>query len=325
MSYKSFLLWFTLITVCLSVSCGRQKSNELAYQKIIIYPQETASQVALKLHDNGIINNAQTFLFWARILGYDKKIKSGRYRFASNSRVLDVLKALSRGGENKAFITIPEGYTIKQIGQVLENEGICAQTAFVKACADKTLLASLNILSSNAEGYLFPDSYDFTIGLEPRQVIERMTKRFWQVFNEIQISNIKNQKSIDTIVKIASLIEKEAKLDTERPIIASVFYNRLKVKMPLQSCATVQYILPNHKEVLSIEDTKIDSPYNTYLYPGLPPTPIGNPGKAALIAAVKPAQTKYLYFAVAQNGSHHFSQNFAEHQKFLRNRNNHSR
>ncbi|MBS4014829.1 MAG: endolytic transglycosylase MltG [Candidatus Latescibacteria bacterium] len=321
MNYKNILYWLVLIIICLQISCGKQDSNGQAYQKVIIYPQETASQVALKLQDNGIIKNPQTFLFWARVLGYDKKIKSGRYRFASNSRVLDILKALSRGGENRALITIPEGYSIKQIGQLLENEGICAQTAFVKACADKTLLASLNIFSANAEGYLFPDSYDFTIDLEPKQVIERMVRRFWQIFSEI--SETRSFKSIDTIVKIASLVEKEAKLDAERPIIASVFYNRLKVKMPLQSCATVQYILPNHKEVLSIEDTKIDSPYNTYLYPGLPPTPICNPGKAALIAAIKPTQTKYLYFAVAQNGSHHFSQNFAEHQNFLRKRNNH--
>lgn len=312
-----------LIIICLQISCGKQDSNGQASQKVIIYPQETASQVALKLQDNSIIKNPQTFLFWARVLGYDKKIKSGRYRFAPNSKIFDVLKALSRGGENRALITIPEGYSVKQIGQVLESEGICSEQEFVKACADKTLLASLNIFSNNAEGYLFPDSYDFTIGLEPKQVIERMVKRFWQVFNDL--TQVKSFKSIDTIIKIASLVEKEAKLDNERPIIASVFYNRIKVEMPLQSCATIQYILPNHKEVLSIEDTKIDSPYNTYLYPGLPPTPICNPGKAALIAAVRPGQTKYLYFAVAKNGSHYFSKTFSEHQNYLRNKNNHSK
>lgn len=323
MSYKSLVFWCVLIIACVQIACDEPSSNTAAPQKIIVYPQETAHQVALKLQENGIIKNPQTFLFWARILGYDKKIKSGRYQFGSNARVLDVLKALSQGGENRALVTIPEGYSVKQIGQILENEGICSQTTFVKACSDKTLLASLNINSPNAEGYLFPDSYDFTIGLEPKQVIEIMAKRFWQIWQELQKSNSKNQKYIDTILRIASLVEKEAKLDNERAIIASVFYNRLKLKMPLQSCATVQYILPNHKEVLSIEDTKIDSPYNTYLYPGLPPTPICNPGKAALIAAIKPAQTKYLYFAVAQNGAHYFSQTFSEHQNYLRKKNNH--
>jgi UPF0755 protein len=118
-------------------------------------------------------------------------------------------------------------------------------------------------------------------------------------------------------------VEKEAKIDDERSIIASVFYNRLKYRMPLQSCATVQYILPIHKEVLSVEDTKIESPYNTYLHPGLPPTPICSPGKASLIAAIKPTQTKYLYFALDKNGSHYFSKNFSEHQEFLRKKNNH--
>jgi UPF0755 protein len=145
-----------------------------------------------------------------------------------------------------------------------------------------------------------------------------MVKRFWQIYNEIVKS--KNQKSIDTIVTIASLVEKEAKLENERPIIASVFYNRLRYKMLLQSCATVEYVLSNHKEQLSIEDTKIQSPYNTYLHRGLPPTPICNPGRASLVAATQPVQTKYLYFAVDNNSSHHFSKSFTEHQNFLRNK-----
>lgn len=307
----SVILW--------QVACTTQTNNSES-RKIIVYPQETAYQVAVQLRENGIINDTKTFLFWARVLGYDKKIKSGRYKFYPNSNIFDVLKALSRGGENKTLITIPEGYTIKQIGQVLENEGICSQKSFIDGCKDKTLLSSLNIKNANAEGYLFPDSYDFTVGLEPGIVIERMVKRFWQVWEEIQNSKGKSQKYLDTILIIASLVEKEAKLDTERAVIASVFYNRLKLKMPLQSCATIQYILPEHKEVLSVEDTKIDSPYNTYLYPGLPPTPICNPGKAALIATIKPSQTRYLYFAVAQNGSHYFSQTFSEHQNYLRNK-----
>jgi UPF0755 protein len=122
-------------------------------------------------------------------------------------------------------------------------------------------------------------------------------------------------------VTIASIIEKEAKLANERPIIASVFYNRMKYNMSLQSCATIEYILPNHKEQLSIEDTKISSPYNTYLHQGLPPTPICNPGKASLLAAINPAKTKYLYFAIDNGDAHHFSKSFAEHQQFLRSKN----
>lgn len=311
-----YILFSALI---LTLACETVPNNGKAI-KIIIYERETASDVAIKLHDNGIIHNPKPFLFWARILGYDKKIKAGRYNFQTSSNVLTVLKTLSQGGVNKALITIPEGYNIKEIANLLEKEGVCSAQLFTKACSDKTLLSSLNINNINAEGYLFPDSYDFSISANPNEIIERMVKRFWQILSETQNSKLKTHKSIDTIVIIASLVEKEAKLDSERPIIASVFYNRLKYKMPLQSCATVQYVLPNHKEQLSIVDTKINSPYNTYLYPGLPPTPICNPGRASLIAAINPAQTKYLYFAVDNNNAHHFSKSFSEHQAFLRNK-----
>jgi UPF0755 protein len=316
---QNFLINVLIVIITLTVTCTKQTDNNLqTVKRIIIYPNETALEVALKLHDNGIISNTKTFLFWGRVLGYDKKIKSGRYKFIPNSKSLAVLKILSRGGENKVLIIIPEGYNIKEIARLLENEGICSEKLFIKACSDKTLLRSLNINTPIAEGYLFPDSYDFTISQDPSEIIERMVKRFWQIYNEIVKS--KNQKSIDTIVTIASLVEKEAKLENERPIIASVFYNRLRYKMLLQSCATVEYVLSNHKEQLSIEDTKIQSPYNTYLHRGLPPTPICNPGRASLVAATQPVQTKYLYFAVDNNSSHHFSKSFTEHQNFLRNK-----
>lgn len=315
------LIFHSLIILLIfcKISCNYPNNNS-EYKQIIIHPNETAHQVALQLRDAGIINDTKSFILWARLLGYDKKIKSGRYRLKVNSRAYDVLKILSQGGKKSSLITIPEGYTIKQIATLLENEGICRQNEFIEECRNKVLLESLNIKSSLAEGYLFPDSYDLLFNSEPKIVIEKMVNRFWQVWREISNANAINQKSLDTILIIASLVEKEAKLDNERGIIASVFYNRLKLKMPLQSCATVQYILPNHKEVLSIEDTKIDSPYNTYLYLGLPPTPICNPGKSSLIAALNPAKTKYLYFAVSHNGTHHFAETFSEHQRFLRNK-----
>ena len=321
--YASIL--FIISVLILSVfQCNHQpntanrKNTPKTAKMIIINSHETAVTVASKLYENDVIQNPKTFLFWARIFGYDRKIKSGRYHFVNNSNVFDILKTLNRGGEGKALVTIPEGYKIKEIAKLLASEGICSEKEFLKACKNVTLLHSLNIDYPIGEGYLFPDSYDFVIPSEPKDIIERMVKRFWQVFNDIQSSKAKSKKQIDTILVIASLVEKEAKLDNERPIIASVFYNRLKYNMPLQSCATVEYILPIHKEQLSVEDTKIQSPYNTYLHRGLPPTPICNPGRASLVAAMNPAQTKYLYFAVENNQSHYFSKNFTEHQNFLR-------
>ena len=288
---------------------------------IIINHHETTLSIATKLKDSGIIHDTKTFLFWIRIFGYDKKIKSGRYHFSSEANIFNIIKTLNRGAEDKVLITIPEGYRISEIAKLLATEGICSEKEFIKACADVTILSSLNIDNPIAEGFLFPDSYDFPIPSEAKDIVERMIQRFWQVYQEIQNSKTKSQRYIDSIVTIASIIEKEAKLANERPIIASVFYNRMKYNMSLQSCATIEYILPNHKEQLSIEDTKILSPYNTYLHQGLPPTPICNPGKASLLAAINPAKTKYLYFAIDNGDAHHFSTSFAEHQQFLRSKN----
>ncbi|MCS7258251.1 MAG: endolytic transglycosylase MltG [candidate division WOR-3 bacterium] len=287
---------------------------------ITIYPHEKATTVAQKLFDAGIIRNPNVFIIWARILGYDKKIKPGRYKFTPNEKLLKLLKTLSIGGEQKIFITIPEGYTIKQIGELLDKEGICSKDEFYKACHNQDLINSLNIKAQSLEGYLFPDSYDFLFNSSPEEIIKRMVKRFFEIISKI--SDIKNPYWLDSIVRIASLVEKEAKLDEERPIIASVFYNRLRRKMPLQSCATIQYILEHPKNVLTLEDTKLPSPYNTYLNLGLPPTAICNPGQASLQAAIFPQKTNYLYFAVSKDGRHYFSKTFAEHEKFLRTKRN---
>lgn len=309
-----------LISVFSFLRCGNQIKTNTENKVVIINHNETAVSVALKLKDSGIIHDTKTFIFWTRIFGYDKRIKSGRYHFSSEANIFNIIKTLNRGGEDKVLITIPEGYRIKEIAKVLSSEGICSEKEFIKACADVTLLRSLNIDNPIAEGYLFPDSYDFPIPSEAKEIVERMIQRFWQVYNESQKSKNESQKYIDLIVTIASIIEKEAKLANERPIIASVFYNRLKNNMLLQSCATVEYILPNHKEQLSVEDTKTPSPYNTYLHRGLPPTPICSPGKASLLAAINPAKTKYLYFAINNGDAHHFSKSFAEHQQFLRDK-----
>lgn len=319
------LIFFVLlISIFSAPRCSSQTKINTEKKTIIINHHETAVSIAAKLKDRGIINDTKAFLFWTRIFGYDKKIKSGRYQFASRTNIFNIIKALNRGGEDKVLATIPEGYRIKEIAKLLAAEGICAEKEFIKACGDITMLRTLNIDNPIVEGFLFPDSYDFPIPSDPKEIVKRMVKRFWQVYQDIQKSKLTQSvilRSIDSIVTIASLIEKEAKLENERPIIASVFYNRMKYNMPLQSCATVEYVLPNHKEQLSIEDTKINSPYNTYIHRGLPPTPICNPGRASLVAAMNPAQTKYLYFAVENNRSHYFSKSFTEHQNFLKSKN----
>jgi UPF0755 protein len=304
------------LLILLILSTNHLSSKEL--RKVVILPGENAYRIAIKLRDAGIINNPNTFILFSRLLGYDKKFKAGNYKFCPDERYLKIFRTLSENSERRVLITIPEGYTIKQIGELLEREGICSKDKFYTATKDIEFIRSLKVPQNYLEGYLFPDSYDFLFSSDPKEIISQMVNRFWEIISEL--TPVKNLARIDTVVKIASLIEKEAKLSDERPIIASVFYNRLKRKMPLQSCATIQYILPVSKEILSIEETKIPSPYNTYRYSGLPPTPICNPGKESLRAALYPRKTDYLYFAVDKNGAHHFSKTFKEHEEFIARR-----
>lgn len=280
---------------------------------IIIRKKLTTSQIAHLLKDKGIIQHPKRFVLLAQILGFEKKLKNGRYLFKKDIDELEVLKRIKEGPSYPIFVTIPEGMNLREIASLLEREAIISEREFLSTVSDPSLLKSFRIQGISCEGYLFPDTYDFPLESEPKEVINKMLENFFRVYREIGGNP---DSSLKEIVILASLIEKETGVDSERPIIASVFLNRLKKNLPLECDPTIQYILKKHKERITYKDLKIPSPYNTYLHPGLPPGPICNPGKKSLKAALFPERTDYLYFVAKGDGSHHFSLTLSEHIRF---------
>ena len=224
--------------------------------------------------------------------------------------MLKILDKLVKGEVITYKITIPEGYTCTQIAELLDKKEVAEEEAFLKLVKDS---------EKTSEGYLFPDTYE----VPKKYGAEKMVKAMLSNFNQIAIENKFIDRaeeigfSLDEIIILASIIEKEAKFSEEKSKVSSVFYNRLEIGMKLQSCATIQYILETPKEILDENDLKIDSPYNTYLYRGLPPGPICNPGLDSIIAALEPEDEDYLYFVLGENGKHIFSKTYQEH---LRNK-----
>lgn len=306
------------------LSCSYSRKETIV---VLIKSGLSTRNIADTLYRYGVIDNPQKFRILARVCGFDKRLRQGRYEFIRNTEEFFVLWKMTRRGRVGVRVTIPEGFTMQKIAEVLEAQGVCPATDFLRACQDRILLDSLGISLNSAEGYLFPDTYEFEIGADPSAVIERMVRRFRAVYEELVISEQADDSTkfpIDVTpatVILASIVEREAVQPQEAPIIAGIFRNRLARGMPLQSCATVEYVLPVHKERLTLEDTRIDSPYNTYLHPGLPPGPICNPGRTALAAALRPESTEYLYFLSRGDGTHIFSKTWHEHEAARRRHN----
>lgn len=297
-------------------------SSELDTIEVEIKNGTTLKEASNKLKENNLIRNEDVFLFYAKMNSLEN-IKSGRYSLSQSQDVNDILTLLNKGSRPVGIkITIPEGYEVRNILDKLNEslaidsdkflEYINSPESFVD---DYSFLQDAKIVS--LEGYLFPDTYYISEDLDEEGIIKLFLDRFNQMYLENDIENIINQKniSINEFITMASIVEREAVKQEERATIAGVFYNRLKINMPLQSCATVQYILKERKPVLSIVDTKVESPYNTYMNKGLPPSPIASPGLDAILATLNPNQTDYIYFVARGDGGHEFSKTYEEHLK----------
>ena len=221
---------------------------------------------------------------------------------------------------NKVKFTVPEGYSIEDIASKLEDEGICSKNDFILAIKEYPLPSYVKPNEEkryNLEGYLFPDTYIIEIGETPKEIINKMIKRFEEMLDEASKATnvIVKDEDIETVVTIASMIEKEARLDNERPTIASVIVNRLNIDMKLQIDATVIYALGEHVNIVTYDDLEIDSPYNTYKNYGLPVGPISNPGIESIKATLKPESTDYLFYVLKDDNSHYFTN---DDEDFLR-------
>ncbi|MDH5174194.1 MAG: endolytic transglycosylase MltG [Elusimicrobiota bacterium] len=263
----------------------------------------TAHEVAELLEKEGLISSKNYFLFLLRLRGVHRKIKAGIYEVNSKESTWRVISKLFLGKSKKVKLAIPEGFTARQIAQLVEEKGLGEKDKFLEIVEQKKL-----------EGYLFPETYFIDYDTSQEEIVDMMVGQFNKVFTQGMEERGKKFKFTkrDTII-MASVIEKEAVKDEERPLISAVFHNRLKKRWYLESCATVQYALGEHKEKLTYEDVKVNSPYNTYIHFGLPPGPICNPGLAAIEAALYPAETDLMFFVTKGEGTHRFSKYYQKH------------
>ncbi|MDK2820133.1 MAG: hypothetical protein PWP31_98 [Clostridia bacterium] len=287
--------------------------------EITIPPGASTAYIADYLTQKGIVRNPLIFRLLTVAMGKDKELKPGNYIITPDLTLPEIVNLLAKGNIEQIKFTVPEGYTIKQIAELLEKKDIVKKEAFLEATSKEYSFDFLQGIPQGPnylEGFLFPDTYIVAKDTTPEKIIEMMLGRFEQVYEEI--SKGKNpvaNYSIREIVILASIVEREAKVDAERAKIAGVFVNRLKRGMKLRSCATVEYLLPETKPVLTYDDLEIESPYNTYKVYGLPPGPISNPGRASLMAALEPEETDYLYFTAKPDGTHYFSRTLSEHNQ----------
>lgn len=301
-----------LITILFVTAMYFPLEENSATQKVVNIPSGTnAKEIVVVLEKNEIIRkNNYTFRILTKLLKLEDQLKYGEYNLNPSMNMLQILDKLVKGEVMVYKITIPEGYTSTQIAELLDKKEVAEKETFLKLAKDS---------EKSWEGYLFPDTYE----VPKKYGAENMSKVMLSNFNQIAIENKFTEKaekigfSLYEIIILASIIEKEARFSEEKSKVSSVFYNRLEIGMKLQSCATIQYILETPKEILDENDLKIDSPYNTYLYKGLPPGPICNPGLDSIMAALEPEEGDYLYFVLGENGKHIFSKTYQEH---LRNK-----
>ena len=303
--FLSILLFFSLIATCWIFIPAELEEK---YEKVINIPYGyNSTQVRLLLEKEGIIRPFNiVFQTITKFMNIEGKLQSGEYLFNSSQNLAQIIEHLVKGKVITYRITIPEGYQVRQIARLLDEKEIVDSDDFVNIVMEK---------NNYNEGYLFPDTYEFPKNFGSTNVLRLMKENFEQiVYKHINLNQeFPENLNFNQVIIMASIIEKEAQGKEDKPKIASVFYNRLKEGMRLQSCATVQYLLEKPQENLTQKDLDIDSPFNTYLYTGLPPEPICNPGLDSILAAAYPVEEEYFYFVLGKEGKHIFTKTYQEH------------
>ncbi len=283
---------------------------------IAIYSKSTARSIGELLKGKGILTFSTPFRLAAKFTHADRKLKTGLYRLNPRMSFWEVLDVLTAGKSELLVLKVPEGYTAEQIGVELENLKVCTAADFLKEANDKELLKSFGITGSSLEGFLYPESYQIPVGASISDLIGLLVHQFQQEMGDDFENQLKKQGlTLYQGVILASIVEKEAKLDSERPVIAGIMYNRLRQKMRLEVNATLNYVINSKNPWFTHEQLDIKTPYNTYQHRGLPPTPICNPGFASLQAVAQPAQVPYLYYVSKGDGSDLFATTLQEHDK----------
>lgn len=289
------------------------RSHPQTAQQIIVPRGSTFHDIAAELAQAGIVNNAAALRIYAKFTHADTTAHAGAFRFQPHQSAAQVLAQLESGGAQVAkWVTIPEGFTAKQIAQRLQDDGFGDAQTFSRAFLHDSIVID-GTRTKNLEGYLFPSTYLIPLGALPKTVEQIMTAQFRKELPKDAAAKARaHGLTVPQVVTLASLIEREAKADDERALMAGVYYNRLRLGMPLEVDATIEYALPEHHDVITYRDLRLDSPYNTYLHQGLPPTPIANPGEPSLQAAFNPTASPYLYYVYKGNGHHAFARTLAQ-------------
>jgi UPF0755 protein len=300
---------------------------------VLLHPGYSTRRIATELQSAGVIRSADAFVLW-HYLHHKRSLKAGEYLFDKSATSLDVHRRLVRGDVYLHTVVIPEGFNMFDIAQAIQNAGLGSSEEFLRVATSETaLIADLAPDAKTLEGYLFPNTYEFTRMQTMEEIAAAMVKQFRQVAKEIGLtadakmtdlkntvvqSNALQSSDVQQTVILASIIEKETAAPEERPLVASVYYNRMVRHGLLQADPSVIYaelLQGSYGGALHHADMQFNSAYNTYTHPGLPPGPIGNPGKTSLEAAMHPAETDYLYFVSNGNGHHRFARSLEEHNK----------
>jgi UPF0755 protein len=273
-------------------------------------------KLADELETGGVIGNSGLFVLYARLKGVAGKVQAGAYQFNDSMKPADILRMLVAGEVYEKRFAVPEGYSIYQLAEMLDERGIFRKEAFLAECRNKTVLNDMGIRGKSVEGYLYPSTYNLVRIENPAALVKTMTGQFSKIYEE-RFASLEKGSGLTRhqIITLASMVEKEAVLPSEKPLIASVFHNRLKKGIPLQSDPTAVYGVRAFGGKVSKTDVHRNSPYNTYIIRGLPPGPIGNPGSGAIEAVLKPAASGFYYFVARNDGSHQFSVTLDEHNR----------
>ncbi|MDZ7361726.1 MAG: endolytic transglycosylase MltG [candidate division KSB1 bacterium] len=288
--------------------------KDSAPRDFVIHRGMALPQIADSLQSQGLISSRGRFIFADRILQWGKTLKAGKYTITPGASTLNLYK-LFRSGKSAQFrVTLPEGKTIEDYAAIFQRTMEIDSAAFVQLAHDSTFAKQLNVPAKNLEGYLYPNTYSFAWGVSAPEVIRTIVQEFHQqVDDSLRRRAAALGMSLHEVVTLASIIEGEAVVDSERTIISAVYHNRLRQGILLQADPTIQYIVPGPPRRLLNRHLEIDSRYNTYRYPGLPPGPVNNPGIASIRAALYPANADYIYFVARGDGSHTFSRTLQEH------------
>ena len=286
---------------------------------VTIASGDTFSKTVTRLVAAGVVTHPTKFKILARLTGDDKRLKAGEFVFTGQLSPREVIGILVKGAVKLYKLTVPEGYNIYQVAQLVQEAGFGTAESFIERITNADLISRLGISAETLEGYLFPDTYFFPKDASPQAVAITMVKRFREVFSDRWRLRAQEMGfSVHEVVTLASIIEKETGAAHERELIASVFHNRLKKGMRLEADPTVIYGIKEFDGNLTRKHLQTPTPYNNYTLKGLPPGPIANPGKAALHATLFPADSKYLFFVARRDGTHQFSTNLKDHQAAVR-------